>query len=403
MKFGDLICNSIGIVGRVSYTTSTLVYFQTPGSDEVINDYVGRVKIVSETPALITKNEVYPLTERRQILRNYLTYLRKINNSRLLRDFYHKIFDGDDSYTTRWFWSTLACGSNAPNLISYAPAIESVDNPIRRRGCSVGKFLAGPIVRLGGWELQPLQIIYLSQLLGQTLPNTYNYEFEIVNGTKIIDAYRTGPSSCMSRPCYDEDSPVKWYAINPKTVSLLRIKRGLSYVGRALLWNTDQGTKVLDRIYPSNGGTHIVAAQNWASDQGWDYRTNHAFETAQTASKKMSYTCTMYNGGVGYPFLDSFRFTDHLTYPMVLNLKNGRYMFSTVHGEYEQNAWVEDENHRYLYFCHRCGARRWRCEMVWETNLVCYCASCETERDHWNTELIDRNSTTTTATQEVLT
>ena len=81
------------------------------------------------------------------------------------------------------------------------------------------------------------------------------YTFEEIQGQEIVEAYRNGPSSCMSGA---SSGDTQLYANNPGSVGLIKIMLGEEYVGRALVWTDTGGVRLLDRVYPSDGGAHVI-------------------------------------------------------------------------------------------------------------------------------------------------
>lgn len=106
-----------------------------------------------------------------------------------------------------------------------------------------------------------------------------DYTCEIVYGQKLLDYYNQWPwgggKSCMVDKPY-----TRLYAANPDKVGLFVIKKGGQYAGRALLWTDDNGTVLLDRIYPSNSGSHIQYAKGVAKDKGWIYKDVQTYGNA---------------------------------------------------------------------------------------------------------------------------
>lgn len=92
------------------------------------------------------------------------------------------------------------------------------------------------------------------------------FTFEVVTGDAIVHAYRTGPHSCMAGANAEQTA---LYAHNPESVGLVKISQGGEDMGRALVWTAVDGTRLLDRVYPSDGGSHAVKVREWAEAQGW--------------------------------------------------------------------------------------------------------------------------------------
>jgi hypothetical protein len=182
--------------------------------------------------------------------------------------------------------------------------------------------------------------------------NSYDPElFEIVSGEKIEYYYHYNNyfknsgelgSSCMRNDA--NQSQIRFYALN-NNVSLIVMKpKGLnSILGRALLWTTTDGTKVMDRIYvcdtklislfhryaSENGFINIYNHRKWAStgnrditkmspaywenkyDKNFIVDLNYIPSKVTSASYRSQYDLhinrqTSINSPSGLPYLDNF-------------------------------------------------------------------------------------------------
>lgn len=90
-------------------------------------------------------------------------------------------------------------------------------------------------------------------------------EFVLLHGKDILRAYhkKVGGDSCMT----ERPGHTRLYEENPEHIAMLTLKtdRGRA---RALVWTTTDGTKILDRIYPGDGGPHIALFYKWAERHG---------------------------------------------------------------------------------------------------------------------------------------
>lgn len=135
---------------------------------------------------------------------------------------------------------------------------------------------------------------------------------EVVEGMDICELYKNavGGRSCMagSAHCFTE-----FYAINPRVV---RMAVTSNRKGRALLWTTEQGHVVMDRIYP-NSGFITQYLKNWALQQGYLIRTDQALPSGQrfvdAAGKEQSQLTVQFDKyayGTIMPYMDSFGWLD---------------------------------------------------------------------------------------------
>ncbi len=118
---------------------------------------------------------------------------------------------------------------------------------------------------------------------------------KVVPKNKIIGYYRnTIANSCMN------DMPMVNFYVIANNVNLLVIfGDNHEFVGRALLWNTDQG-KYLDRVYPSDGGSHISFAQRLAKQEDW-----FSYNVYENRSAESLVVDVGRNPRI-YPYMDSF-------------------------------------------------------------------------------------------------
>lgn len=130
---------------------------------------------------------------------------------------------------------------------------------------------------------------------------------KIVKGYGLLKAYKNavGSDSCMTG---DDCELVKLYAENPDKVNLIIAFKNQA---RALLWTTDKGTKILDRIYFGDPMAKY-ALQKWACEQNIVQRDNvHdsglLVEFQSIKYIKKQYVVTLDSSQVDhYPYLDTF-------------------------------------------------------------------------------------------------
>ena len=224
----------------------------------------------------------------------------------------------------KWFTNSVASSADDSRQLSWAVEPHFVDNDIRRKRGRVTVFLRY-VVKEYGISFTPQQIERLAYLIGEMLPKRDAFAFEIVNGEELYDCYQDddGPASCMRGETY-----VQMYADNPDVCEMVIIKRDGEYFGRALLWHTDQGKTVLDRIYP-NSGIHVELLKQYAIEQGWDYLQNQSYDEPLVSRATYSVTIRKNSNGE-YPYMDTFRYcySDDITEPpFVLTNRSGNYHY----------------------------------------------------------------------------
>lgn len=262
--------------------------------------------IAREPPFIPENDDKAPFAVRRErLLKNLLRAARlSSGSSSAITDLRGRVEEEGDIQSI-WFWSSVAESHDSPRLVSYATEKRYYDNDKRRKHSTWAKFLKGPAKKLGGLSLSQEEILYVSELIGDTFPDTYDYHFEFIRGEGIYEAYRDITHSCMSRKPY-----VRWFEQAPDKVSLVAILQGNAAVGRALLWTADDGSRIVDRIYPSDGGPHIAALHRYAEEQGWDYKTRQNMDDLNLKSGRSDYRITMPSSDWGYPYLDTFKYSE---------------------------------------------------------------------------------------------
>jgi len=162
---------------------------------------------------------------------------------------------------------------------------------------------------------------------------------EILEGDDIEGHYRTTcTDSCMTGE--DNAWKVRLYSENPDKVKLVV----LDDIVRALLWTSDDGTIILDRIYPS-GCDAVGLLQTWAKNNGYVYRSSTGAGDGNLSDGK-NYQISLNHSGT-YPYLDTFAYAeDHGNGKMTISNK-------TWFGEIELTN--TDGGHSQLYHCSCCN------------------------------------------------
>lgn len=154
-------------------------------------------------------------------------------------------------------------------------------------------------------------------------------DIKVLKGDEIYKAYQycgNVSGSPLSRSCMigEDEEIFDIYTKNPEKVALATLwKDGNvwgddSLMGRALLWNTDDGIKIMDRIYFDNADVE-QKFKTWASKNGYAYREYQDYEAEHAVyfiengkSVKYDYLSVSlkdYNYSY-YPYMDTFKFLD---------------------------------------------------------------------------------------------
>jgi hypothetical protein len=155
-----------------------------------------------------------------------------------------------------------------------------------------------------------------------------------------------------------------FYAINPEKVGLLLFDNL-----RALIWTTDEGKTVLDRIYPANHW-RIEPLLKWSKSQGYvttryndkGYDYDYYEENNRHLTDRRSYTVTMKlfrdkDGELTFPHLDTFCFEEidnktikpkrgklkKITLTNKVSARKARIVYTSTEGSFES-----------FYICLRC-------------------------------------------------
>lgn len=179
--------------------------------------------------------------------------------------------------------------------------------------------------------------MFSENVWGQYYLNGPYPKVKVLKGPSITDFYASpgrGGSSCMTGA---HSIKTMIYSINPEKVSLVVMDEL-----RALLWTTDDGKKILDRIYPT-GHWKIPIFRNWALSEGYLVRdNNNTFNSRDIPISDGSiHSITLkkwkspLTKKVIYPYLDTFSFAESLgneTITLKNSCKDAKYKFINTDG-----------------------------------------------------------------------
>ena len=222
----------------------------------------------------------------------------------------------------------LAHSHDDASAISYARCESMKFLPERRTKTTLGRYIKRqyPEVAIKEEFLEQ----FVARVMAELMPN--ESKFKLISGYDIKQAYRDeiGGESCMTG-C-DSDK-VELYAVNPKVVSMLVYDDG-EMTGRCLVWKTDQGHTVTDRIYP-NSGRHIAEYEKYIEDQGWYRRSDNRAPCEQyiigLESERLSVTLKIPDPPI-WPYMDTFAYysrSDYDSNEITLRMSGGYSLHST--------------------------------------------------------------------------
>lgn len=177
------------------------------------------------------------------------------------------------------------------------------------------------------------------ELIAAHLKNKLEIKVEIVSGTDIVKYYdessyqisKSKNSSTLHKSCMRNSSKRRMldlYVNNPDTVKLVVALKDDLVCARALLWKTDQGITLLDRIY-YDGEECLAFMISQANLNGWHHKTNQDFKSPRLItfngvdlpSRFLSVSLDL-SGINHYPYIDTFHFVN----------SNGKKLYNSVIG-----------------------------------------------------------------------
>ncbi|MCK9369380.1 hypothetical protein M0R04_05540 [Candidatus Dojkabacteria bacterium] len=168
----------------------------------------------------------------------------------------------------------LATIEKNPNSIVFSDRgneyISYLTSPVRRASSPLGRYVRRKL-GLDVYNIRDSDLnVFVDAVVARRIIKTDNIDTSnfvtLVKGKEIVEKYKEGfgGETCMTG---HKARFTKMYATNPDKVSLLLFTCG-KVKARALVWNTDSGKVVLDRIYPNNG-FHVSVIQDFAKNRGW--------------------------------------------------------------------------------------------------------------------------------------
>jgi hypothetical protein len=209
-------------------------------------------------------------------------------------------------------------------------SLEECFSTTKRIMAKPGGFISKVFKNIPEKEVEKFSTLFRSE---STKPKL---DFEIIDGESIKDYYhyskyadRNGGSlhaSCMKHNSCQNFFDI--YANNPEVCKMVLLfdnsefSEGEYYdetkiVGRALLWNFE-GYKLMDRIYTINDETYQFYFKQWATKNGYLFKTQQNwfntkfFEKLGDKKQKLELSLILKNKSFDYvPYMDTFKFMDY--------------------------------------------------------------------------------------------
>lgn len=152
----------------------------------------------------------------------------------------------------------------------------------------------------------------------------FDAEMKIVKGEKIRHYYhweqynRDMNTESLQNSCMRHTSCRDYFDlyVDSDKVSLLVAETPNGIIGRAILWVTDCGTKLMDRIYGNSMA--VNSFKEWAKNNGYihKYKQSYSNDTEWITSIgeviDKTYEITLNNATNGFPYMDTFKYTDDI-------------------------------------------------------------------------------------------
>jgi hypothetical protein len=253
------------------------------------------------------------------------------------------------------------------NKVSYATKPSHVFDNIKRQRTTIQRYLGRIINPEMNNLMSESDIDRVSAEIIYTIWGGEIENLNIVSGYQIQQTYKQGfaYSSCMTGSDSDK---MQLLAQNPDNVSLVKYNF-MGVNARALLWTSDSGKRILDRIYP-NQGNHILALHDWCDSQGIIYRVSQSYPDGIVyLSDNSNYQVTLDVSGIeDWPFLDTFCYSR--------DIGKNQAIFSNTPDEMEYEYFETCGSRKEIdesYDCYECGNST---DGDYHYNGDYYCDSC---------------------------
>lgn len=256
----------------------------------------------------------------------------------------------------------LSISQEDRGAVAYASKKEYVLDSERRTKTTLGRYIRRRI-GIGKEAIPDNTLDMLSSIVKKIIvEKELDKHITVVKGKDILWHYRNAKATSCMTGC--ECEKVELYSLNPNKVSLV-----LHEKARALLWTTDEGPIVLDRVYPAQ--CHSVnIIRSWAESKGYLVRSNpdRVVETGYIPeiSSGQTLTVTLKHRNI-FPYMDTFVYGKFGKNEIVAknDPKFGNMIMHTTHGNYDRAK-----------VCSRCECRVNNGDFTTGSDGNLYCYDC---------------------------
>ena len=201
----------------------------------------------------------------------------------------------------------LALSAADTSSVTFAPKPEFMLNEKRRTPTTLRRYIRREL-GISDSVLKDNALDQLGKIISRKLVSDeyFKANLSIIQGKDIVDTYSRGEChSCMTGK---NALKVGMYALNPDKIKMVVLNGPPGQpASRALLWICDDGTKVLDRIYPP-GNDNVELLVEWAVRNKIAVRKapDQLMEHPELRGDLKKYATV--NADTVFPYLDTFCF-----------------------------------------------------------------------------------------------
>jgi hypothetical protein len=189
----------------------------------------------------------------------------------------------------------------------------------RRYHAKPGAFISKVFKDIPAKEVEKFSNLYKSQV------NKPFFTFDVIRGERIREfyhwvSYSDNNRGSLGASCMKHDVCQKMFDLyvnnNDKISMLIMSDVDGKLMGRSLLWELNNGQKVMDRIYTTNDEELQFYFKKWATNEGYYYKSEQnwfntlQFEKLGTKKVELYLELEITNDFRYYPYMDTFKFID---------------------------------------------------------------------------------------------